>query len=92
MKILNMVIPILMHLLIFIRQKHIILHQNVSSPAMYNHDANQSQAMLLMMSGLRRYIAECTVANSWRYPVRRRVIFASALEWKNQISSIYLMT
>ena len=30
MKILNMVIPILMHFLTFIRQKHIILHQNVS--------------------------------------------------------------
>ena len=27
MKILNMVIPILMHFLIFIRQQHIILHQ-----------------------------------------------------------------
>ena len=34
-----------------------------------------------MTSGFRQYIAEYTVANFWRYPIRRRVIFASALEY-----------
>ena len=35
----------------------------------------------VMTSDLRRYIAEYTVANFWRYPIRRRVTYASALEW-----------
>ena len=34
----------------------------------------------VMMSDLRQYIAEYTVANFWRYPIRRRVTYASALE------------
>ena len=33
MKILNMIIPILMHILVFIRQRHSILHQTEASPA-----------------------------------------------------------
>ena len=36
----------------------------------------------VMTSDLRQYIAEYTVANFWRYPIRRRVTYASALEWK----------
>ena len=43
------------------------------------HNVNQSQATLLVTSGLQWYI-EYTVSNSWRYPIRRRVIFARALE------------
>ena len=33
-----------------------------------------------MTSGFRQYIAGYTVANLRRYPIRRRVAFASALE------------
>ena len=80
MKIFNMLIPILMHFLTFIHQKQSILHQLYSSSETYNHYVNNSQAPLLMTSGRRRYIAEYTVANSWRYLVRRRVTLASALE------------
>ena len=36
----------------------------------------------VMTSDLRQYIAEYTVANFWRYPIRRRVTYASALEFK----------
>ena len=35
----------------------------------------------VMTSDLRQYIAEYTVANFWRYPIRRRVTYASALEY-----------
>ena len=35
----------------------------------------------VMTSDLRQYIAEYTVANFWRYPIRRRVTYASALEF-----------
>ena len=80
MNILNIVIPILMHFLRFIRQRHNILLQTEASSATKNNYANQSQATLLMTSMLRRYIAEYTDANSLRYPIRRRVTFASALE------------
>ena len=41
---------------------------------------NQSQSTSLMTSMLRRYIAGYTDAYSWRYPIRRRITFASALE------------
>ena len=41
MKILNMVIPILMHFLTFIRRKHSILHQMYASSATYNYYVNQ---------------------------------------------------
>ena len=40
-----------------------------------------------MTSVLRRYITEYTDANSWRYPIRRRVTFASALEFSMIASS-----
>ena len=36
----------------------------------------------VMTSDLRQYIAEYTIANIWRYPIRRRVTYASALECK----------
>ena len=64
MKILNMVIPILMHFLTFIRQRHSILHQTEASSATHNNYVNQSQLTSLMMSVLRRYITEYTDANS----------------------------
>ena len=81
MKILLMVIPILIHFLTFIHQRHSILHQTKALSAMYNNYVNQSQATSLMMLVLWRYITECTGTNSWRYPIRCRVTFASALEW-----------
>ena len=67
-----MVIPIIMHFLTFIRQRHSILHQTEAASATGNNYVNQSQAMPLMKAVIRRYIAE--------YPIRRRVTFASALE------------
>ena len=42
-----------------------------------------------MTSGLRRYIAKYAVANSWRYPIRRRVIFDSELG-DNCIQNVHL--
>ena len=47
-----------MQVLTFIYEKHGILHPVYASSATYNHYVNQSQATSLMMSGLRRYIAE----------------------------------
>ena len=41
--------------------------------------ANEKQRYV-MTSDLRRYIAEYTIANFLRYPIRRRVTYASALE------------
>ena len=35
-----------------------------------------------MTSDLRQYIAEYTVAIFWRYPIRRRVKYATALEFR----------
>ena len=81
MKILNMVIPILMHFLTFIRQRHSILHQTEALSATWNNYVIQSQATSFMTSVFRRYIAEYTDAKFWRFPIRRRVTFASALEW-----------
>ena len=40
----------------------------------------------VMTSDLRQYIAEYTVANFLRYPIRRRVTYASALEFNYFIS------
>ena len=34
-----------------------------------------------MSSGFQQYITGYTVANLWRYPIRRRVAFASAFEY-----------
>ena len=52
---------------------------------------NQSQAMSFITSVLRRYIAKHTDANSWRYPIRPRVLFASALELgDNCIQNVHL--
>ena len=57
-------IPILMHLLTFIRERHNILHQAEASSATYNNYVKQSEATSLMTTVLRRYIAEFTDANS----------------------------
>ena len=40
---------------------------------------NEKQRYVMTLD-LRQYIAEYTVANFWRYPIRRRVTYASALE------------
>ena len=69
-----------MHFLTFIRQRHSILHQTEASSATWSNYFNQSEATSLMTSVLRRYMAEYTNANSWRYPIRHRVTFAGALE------------
>ena len=60
---------------------HNILHQTEVPSATQNNYVNQSQVTPLMTSVLRRYIAEYTDANSWRYPIRPRVTFASTLEY-----------
>ena len=70
-----------MHFLTFIRQRHSILHQTEASSATYHNYINKSQAMSLMTSVLRWYIAEYTDANCWHYPIRCRITFASTLEW-----------
>ena len=41
--------------------------------------ANEKRRYVMALD-LRQYIAEYTVANFWRYPIRRRVTYASALE------------
>ena len=64
MKILNMVIPILMHFLTFTHRKQIYFVQNVSFLSDVNHYVDQSLATLLLTSGFCRYIAGYTVANS----------------------------
>ena len=43
--------------------------------------ANEKRCYV-MTSDLWQYIAEYTVANFWRYPIRRRVTYAHALELK----------
>ena len=63
-----------------------------------NNYVNQSQATPLMISVLRWCIAEYTDANSWCYPNRRRVTFASALEvsfnyiWHGMVAYWYFST
>ena len=79
-----MVIPILMHYKIFPSKGH----WKVTSlrlyiqrlPAAYIHLSTNEKRRYVMMSGLRQYIAGYTVANLWRYPIRRHVVFASVLE------------
>ena len=73
MKILNIVIPILMHFCSFVSNwsvaSHIMLH------------VMQLNVTQLMMSYcFLQYIAGYTVANFWCYPIRSRITKASALE------------
>ena len=49
-------------------------------PAAYIHVSTNEKRRYAMTSGFRQYIAGNTVANLCRYPIRRRVAFASALE------------
>ena len=51
-----------------------------SLPAAYIYLSTNEKWRYLMTSGLRQYIAGYTVANLWRYPIRRRVTYASALK------------
>ena len=64
----------------FYTSKTLYFVQNVSFVSDVNHYVDQSLATLLLTSGFRPYIAGYTVTNSWRYPIRRRVIITSALE------------
>ena len=41
----------------------------------------------VMTSDFRQYIAEYTVANFWRYPIRRHVTYASALDYDIDVCS-----
>ena len=50
-------------------------------PAAYIHLSTNEKRSYIMTSGFQQYIAGYTVTNLWRYPIRRRVAFASALEW-----------
>ena len=56
-----------------------VCRKTIAAWAMYIHDIDQSQGMLLVTLGFRQYTTEYTVANFWR-PIRHRIIFASALE------------
>ena len=49
---------------------------------LYIHLSTNEKRCYVKTSGFRQYIAGYTVANLWPYPIRRRVAFASALEWK----------
>ena len=48
--------------------------------ASYIHLPANEKRLYVMTSGFRQYIAGYTVANLLRYPMKRRVAFASALE------------
>ena len=73
-KILNMVIPILMHFCSFVS------NPSVASPIM-GHVTQRNVTYLMTSNCFLQYIAEYTVANVWGYPIRRRVTKASALEY-----------
>ena len=46
----------------------------------WNQSSVNDKRCYVMTSDFRQYIAESTVANFWRYPIRRRVIVANVLE------------
>ena len=50
-------------------------------PAAYIHLSSNEKRRFVMTSDFRQYIAGYTIANLWRYPIRRRVAFANALEY-----------
>ena len=71
-----------MHFLTCIRQKYIILHQiqirqQRKTTALTNHKRRYSWRRVSDGTSQNTY----SVANSWRCPIRRRVIFADALEF-----------
>ena len=49
-------------------------------PAAYIHLSTNEKRCYVMTSGFQQYIAGYTVAILWRYPIRRRVAFARALD------------
>ena len=71
-----------MHLFIFSIEKMYYLHKTTSAVSCVKPNASQWEATLRDDVGFATYIAEYTVANFWRYPIRRRVTYASALELK----------
>ena len=92
MKTLNMVISILMHYYIFFFKKTASLYfvapiRSAAAscinrlPAAYIHLSTNGKRRYVMTSGFRQYIAGYTCANLRRFPIRRRVAFASALEY-----------
>ena len=56
------------------------LHKTACQLHISIHLSTNEQRRYVMTSGLRPYIAGFTIANLWRYPIRRRVAFASALD------------
>ena len=65
----------------FYASKQGIYCKTLAAWATWTRYVDQSQMTFLMTSGFLRYIAEYTVAICKRCPIRRRVIFASALEF-----------
>ena len=79
MKIFNTVISIL----VFPLKLHYFASTANSASDVKPESANEKRRYV-MASGFRQYIAEYTVANFWRHPIRRRIIFLSALELRNR--------
>ena len=77
MTIFNTVIPILMHSFTFSNFKLHNFAQHQSAASKVKPDVSQWKAAL---SNDVRFLWY-TVANFWRYPIRRRFMFASALEY-----------
>ena len=71
-----------MHLFIFSIEKMYYLHKTTSAMSCVKPNVSQWEATLRDDVGFATiYIAEYTVSNFWRYPIRRRVSYASALEY-----------
>ena len=87
MKNLNMVIPILMYYKHFsfnrTAKMYFVAHIRPAAASLlaaYIHLSTNEKQRYVMTSGLPQYTAGYTVANLWRYPIRRCVAFAIALE------------
>ena len=57
------------------------LHKATSAVSGVKQMLANEKRRYVMTLDFRQYIAEYTVANFWHYPIRRRVTYASALEW-----------
>ena len=70
-----------MHLFIFLLKIVLFARSDKGCELQYNQVPANGKRRYVMTSDFRQYIAEYTVANFWRYPIRRRVTYASALEY-----------
>ena len=57
------------------------LHKSTITVSCVKPNSSQWEATLRDDVGFPQYIAEYTVANFWCFPIRRRITYASALEW-----------